>query len=126
MLFWSNFKVFVTWSTEFLFTPPFLVVTAILIAASILTLWLNRHSIKEHWSSWYWLNFFQFLGFPLLLAIAVLGRVDSIPWPRQQPHPWAVWSSEFVFWACLAFGAACIWKMKRLRGLAIVLFLWSQ
>jgi hypothetical protein len=126
MVFWSNFKVFVTWSTEFLFTPPFVIVTAILIGTSILTRWLGRRRLKQNWTSWHWLVFLQFLGFPTLVAIAVLGRVDAIPWPRQQPHMWAVWTSELVFWGCMAFGALCIWKMKHLGALAVVLFLWCQ
>jgi hypothetical protein len=111
---------------QFLIMPPFVVGSALLAFLLVATFWLSRSRIKEHWSATYWLVFLQFLAFPALTAVSVLGAVEAIPWPRQQPHTWAVWTSGVVFWGCVAYGAFCVWRMKHLRGIAVVLFLCCQ
>ena len=29
-------------------------------------------------------------------------------------------------WGCLLFGAFCVWRMKGLRGIALLTLLWAQ
>ena len=124
--FWHDFRTFAGWAMEFLTITPLVFVTFILLAASVLTLWRTHRSIREHWIAPYSFVFFQYMAFPAMIAIAVLGQVRPIAWPRQQPHGWAIWSSELIFWGCVCYGAVCIWKLKHIRGLAVIVFLWCQ
>ena len=124
--FFSDFRLFSEWATEFLMIPPFVFVTAGLFVALCLALWFSRSRLRSSWKPSYAVVLLQFVGFPILIAVAVLGRVEAIPWPRQQPHTWAIWASEITFWGTMLFGTICIWRMKPLRGIAICIFLVCQ
>ena len=92
MQFWSTFGRYLHWAVEFLWVPPFVFGTIALLVALPLTIWPSWTSIRHNWEPKHWLMFLQFVFFPAELAVAVLGTVPSIPWPRQQPHSWATMS----------------------------------
>ena len=126
MQFWSTFGRYLHWAVEFLWVPPFVYGTIALLVALPLAIWQSWTSIRHNWKPKHWLMFLQFVFFPAELAVAVLGTVPSIPWPRQQPHSWATMFDAGLSWGCLLFGAFCVWRMKGLRAIALLTLLWAQ
>jgi hypothetical protein len=125
MQFWPTFTRYLQWSLGFLWMIPFRFVTIALLIALPLSLWFSRHSLRD-WKPVHWILFLQFALVPTQLAIAVLGAVPAVPWPRQEPHAWATLASTIVSWRCLLFGVACVWRMKGLRRVAIIALLSCQ
>jgi hypothetical protein len=113
-MFWSYLK----WSLEFLVAPPLGIVTACLLTSVVLSLFFVARSGKLSTLKkplLWWLFLLQFVCFPLTLIVAVLGRVPSIPWPRQEPHRWAIVSSNAIVVISMASGVAAVVIMKGQR-----------
>ena len=126
-MYWSYLK----WSLEFLITPPFGLVTACLGISVVFSLFsMVRHRklpLLRRPLLW-WLFLLQLLCFPLTLMVAIVGRVPAMPWPRQEPHQWAIISSNAIVVFSIACGALAVFKMKGQRWFVTsvaLLQLWS-
>jgi len=113
-MYWTYTK----WSLEFLIAPPFAFVTAGLALSLVLSLiFMARNeklSLLRRPMLWL-LVVLQFVCFPLTLVIAVAGRVPAVAWPRQEPHQWAIVSSNVIVVVSIVCGAVAVFKMKGQR-----------
>jgi hypothetical protein len=125
-MYWTYMK----WSLEFLAATPFAFVTAGLLINLMFSLFPmirnGKLPLLRRPLLW-WLLILQFVCFPLTLLVAVAGRVPPIPWPRQEPHPWAIISSDAIVVFSIACGALAVFKMKGQRWFVtsiVLLQLW--
>lgn len=123
MAFWTYLR----WSLEFLCVPPFVYGTVVLVVSLIASAIRQRPFNKPIWKQTYTIVILQFLFFPAVLAVAVLGRVD---W--QQPHfpgpnYWGLRAEDLFDLGSLILGIYWVWRMKGLRWFALslaILQLW--
>jgi nitrate reductase NapE component len=78
------------------------------LAASLTLRWPFR---RDRWKEAYSFIFVNFLFFPTILAIAVLGAVDPNPISRPQPNAFAEPSSNGLFFRSVALGIYWIYRM---------------
>ena len=125
--FWLTFWTYLRWSLEFLYSPPFLYGTLLCGLSLVASVVRQRPFDKPIWKQTYAIVALQFLFFPAVLTIAVLGRVD---W--QQPHfpgpnYWGLRAEDLIDFGSLILGSYWVWRMKGLRwfALSVVIFqLW--
>jgi hypothetical protein len=119
--FWLWFWIYLRWSLEFLYMPPFAYGTLLLGLNFIASVIRQRPFSKPIWKKAYSIAILQFLFFPATLAVAVLGRVD---W--QQPHfpgpnKWGLRAEDVFAFCSLIVSGYCVWRMKGLRWFALSL-----
>jgi hypothetical protein len=125
--FWLTFWTYLRWSLEFLYAPPFVYGTLLFGLSLIASVIRQRPFHKPIWKQTYAIVVLQFLFFPAVLTLAVLGRVD---W--QQPHfpgpnYWALRAEDLIDFGSLILGGYWVWRMKGLRWFAlslVILQLW--
>jgi hypothetical protein len=125
--FWMAFWTYLRWSLEFLYVPPLVYVTVVLVLSLIASAIRQRPFNKPIWKQTYTIVILQFLFFPAVLTVAVLGRID---W--QQPHfpgpnYWGLRAEDLFDLGSLILGVYWVWRMKGLRWFALsltILQLW--
>jgi hypothetical protein len=125
--FWVGFWTYLRWSLEFLYEPPFVYATLLLVSNFIASIIRQSPFRKPISKQTYFIVVLQFLFFPATLAVAVLGRVD---W--QQPHVpgpnyWGLRAEDLCDLGSLILGIYWVWRMKGLRWFAlslVILQLW--
>jgi hypothetical protein len=125
--FWMAFWTYLRWSLEFLYVPPFLYGTVVLALSLIASAIRQRPFNKPIWKQTYTIVILQFLFFPAVLTVAVVGQVD---W--QQPHfpgpnYWGLRAEDLFDLGSLILGVYWVRRMKGLRWFALslaILQLW--
>lgn len=121
--FLNTFWRYLTWSLEFLYTPPFCFVTLGILASLSASTFYQRRSAKEIWKRNCSLPIVQFLCFPATIAVAAAGYVDWQPPNYHGPNNWGLRAEDLLALISLTLGIFWVWKMKGLRWLATSLAL---
>jgi hypothetical protein len=125
--FWLTFWTYLRWSLEFLYEPPFAYGTLLLVLNFIASVIRQRPFQKPIWRQTYFIVVLQFLFFPAVLAVAVLGRVD---WQKPHfpgPNYWGLRAEDFCDLGSLILSVYWVSRMKGLRWFALslaILQLW--
>jgi len=97
--FWSQFKWQFGQGLHFLLLPPVLLV----LAALLVNLWAAslqaRKSGAKSWRPFPWLMLSQFLAWPAIITIGVLGKYHAPPGDTSwggDPVWWASWSMNGI------------------------------
>ena len=129
MLFsWVGFWKYSQWSLEFVFVWPMSLVTVAImvnLAVALIRKWPFR---RDRWEKAYWLSFANFLFFPAIIAVAVIGTV-AVPIgdaPPPKLNTLAVWTSNGMFFASFLLGVYWVYRMKGLRWFALGLLIVQQ
>jgi hypothetical protein len=118
-----RFWTFLSWSLEFLYVPPFLYGTLLVILNVIVASLRQKPFVATCWKQHYSWTILQFLFFPATLAVAVIGQVD---WQQAvgQENVWGLRATDAFLFGSLLTGTCGVWKMKGVRwfaaGLAIL------
>jgi hypothetical protein len=109
---------------EFILFPPFLIASVAALAVIAFMCARQRPIRGGLWLKSYWLVFTQMLFYPAVLAVAVLGGVNVVP-PRAPNHTASLYA-DVLWWTSLGLAAFWVWRMKRLRWLALGLVTLQQ
>ncbi len=126
-LFWWNFWTYLLWSLEALVVPPFVYTTAALALNLIASIVRQRPFNKPIWKQTYTSVILQFLFFPSVIAVGVVGRVDWQAPHFPRPNQWGLRAVELFDAGSLIVFVYWVWKMKGLRWFALslgILQLW--
>ena len=125
--FWETYWTYLRWSLEFLYEPPFAYASLLLSLNFLASVIRQRPFHKPIWKQTYFIVVLQFLFFPSVLAVAVLGRVDWQQVPFPGPNKWGLRLEDLCDLGSLILGVYWVWRMKGLRWFAlslVILQLW--
>ena len=121
--FWFNFWRLTKWSFEFLWVEWFLYVTLVLLANIFISLVLKQPFGSGKWRTFYWGIFSQFLFFPAIIIVGVLGWVDG---RVVEVNPVSEYSQVLFNILSLGIGIFYVVKMKGMRWFASSIFFFCQ
>ena len=124
--FWQTFRIYFTYSLEFLIIPENVGVTISLVVNLLASILYSWHSRKQNWHARHSWAFAQFLFLPVLLAIAVVGTYTdpmNRTVARPAPEVWVLWTVDALMIGALILGLYFAYRMRGLRWFAVSLLL---
>lgn len=124
--FWQTYRLYFTYSVEFLIIPEYVAVTISLLANLLASIFYSWRFRRENWQARYSWGFAQFLFLPILLAVAVVGTYTG-PMDRTiarpAPETWALWTVNGLEIGALTLGLYFVYRLRGLRWFAVALLL---
>jgi hypothetical protein len=113
-----TFWLYLRWSFEFLYEPPFAYGTLLLVLNAVASGVCQKPFGKPIWKQIYSIIIVQFLFFPTTLAVAALGYVDWTENPFPEPNYWGLRVEDAFAIGSFVLGIYWVWRMKGLRWFA--------
>jgi hypothetical protein len=121
--FWFNFGRLSKWSFEFLWVEGFIYVTILLLINILLAVVIKKPFESGKWRTLYWGILLQFLFYPAIVIVGVLGWVEG---RALEINPVSEYSQVLFNLFSLGTGIFYVVKMKGLRWFALSVFLFCQ